>query len=656
MKRLSFLFAVILGACVMGTTTHAQFSSNPPDAVKTTNTTGIVSLGNGFGVALLGYGLPESNVNTGTSSNYTFFGTPMGQPSSSDTEVVGSSNQFYVVQSDRDGSGANLHADYFAYKVLSPVSDPTSLTIVRTFLARIETNNIGSPQAGSIAACGVDKNGNAVLRVDASSSPNGSASQQAMFAFNVETNATVVITQVMNNVALAGSLIVTQEGSGTMKYGSLGKNDGLLAGNKFGGGSWGTQYVGRVNLTGELNLGPHALHIATDNDRSAMAINDTAKVIAYWQKTDDETALGSGSDACTHLSVFYYTDSGGSFSIDTARGVAGSNSWAFGTRDGDSLSGNHINTNAMNFFGATPFNGPPQISINDNGEMAFPVSINCYVGNQFSNGTRNATITGILFKDANTGTFRKVVDNTDTSLFAPAKVPAPTDFWSSTNNVISDPVLDNRGNVFFTAGLTNFLIGGTNPVSDIALYKSTPNTYPNPTSWTTTVILSEGRSFVEPTSGDTNRILSILGAGVGGGSTAVVVPRTFGANSINRKPAQGACDDLGGVVLTATITNLTTGRRFDGVLYIASLSTGSSAPFRITSISRTGNNVNLVWNGQLGSNVVQVSSGVGGGSYSNNFVDLATVVVGCPPGPTNYTDVGGATSIPSRYYRIKRTP
>jgi PKD repeat protein len=73
----------------------------------------------------------------------------------------------------------------------------------------------------------------------------------------------------------------------------------------------------------------------------------------------------------------------------------------------------------------------------------------------------------------------------------------------------------------------------------------------------------------------------------------------------------------------------------------------SLQPFAITSITRTGQNVSLAWNGQPGTNVVQVTNG----SFSTNFSDLATVIL---PGyaPTNYTDTGAATNFPSRFYRI----
>ena len=46
--------------------------------------------------------------------------------------------------------------------------------------------------------------------------------------------------------------------------------------------------------------------------------------------------------------------------------------------------------------------------------------------------------------------------------------------------------------------------------------------------------------------------------------------------------------------------------------------------FVITSITRANNNqdIVLVWNGQIGTNVVQVSQGTANGSYNNTFVDL----------------------------------
>ena len=646
MKRLFFLFAVVLGACVIGTTTHAQFTNNPSfDAsgnpiVKTTNVTSLVPIGNGFGVAILGVGLPEYNPNPpSVSSNYLFFATPMGQPCASDATVSNGVYQFYVASTDQDSANGNKHADYFAYKVSSSLTSPTSLTIVRTWLARVETNNVGSPQAGSLAACGISKDGTTVLRADSSSSPNGSASSQAVFVFNAETNTTVVITQVLANASFATSCLITQVGPNTLKYGSLGMNQDLFAGNTFGN----TTYVGRVNITTtDPQLYPHSQLIDTNENRSAAAINDTAKVLAYWTKTGNDDVIGCG-DVCTHLSVVLYTDTGsGNITITN------STIWTFGNPTGTDCGnfGDTVNTNAIDYFGATAFNGPPQISINDHGDMAFPISENCYIQNTTLNGTRNATVCGILWKDKNTGTFREVVNNQNTALFAPASyIPPAQGISYETNNLVSPPVLDDYGNIFFACGLTNYLAGGTNAISDTYLFWSAPNTYP-PTSWTTRPLLGEDNSFVEPTMGWTNRIDNLPMVDFSSSGQANV-PRSFGANSIIRTPFPGTTNQLGGVVVCATMTNLTSGLRYDAVLYIAPM---PYVPFAITSIARSGNDVIVAWNGQPGSNVVQAATG--GNFATNNFADLATVV--CSGySVTNYTHTNGATGSANRYYRIK---
>lgn len=93
----------------------------------------------------------------------------------------------------------------------------------------------------------------------------------------------------------------------------------------------------------------------------------------------------------------------------------------------------------------------------------------------------------------------------------------------------------------------------------------------------------------------------------------------------------------------------TTGKQFN-VFVLLGAASSSNQSFRITSIVRSGNNMNLVWNGLAGSNVVQVSSGTADGGYSTNFANLATVILSTA-GVTNYTDVGAATNA-SRFYRI----
>jgi uncharacterized protein (DUF362 family) len=84
-----------------------------------------------------------------------------------------------------------------------------------------------------------------------------------------------------------------------------------------------------------------------------------------------------------------------------------------------------------------------------------------------------------------------------------------------------------------------------------------------------------------------------------------------------------------------------------------------STPFRSTAISRQGNDILITWATQGGStNRVQVAEGFANGSASNTFTNLSPVVV--PRGnylaSTNYLDVGAATNMAARYYRVRLGP
>jgi hypothetical protein len=85
--------------------------------------------------------------------------------------------------------------------------------------------------------------------------------------------------------------------------------------------------------------------------------------------------------------------------------------------------------------------------------------------------------------------------------------------------------------------------------------------------------------------------------------------------------------------------------------------TNSTSVFRITAVLREGNDLRVTWSmGSGRTNALQVTTGAGSGSYTtNNFSDIFTVTntVGLV---TNYLDVGGATNVPSRYYRIRLVP
>ena len=82
--------------------------------------------------------------------------------------------------------------------------------------------------------------------------------------------------------------------------------------------------------------------------------------------------------------------------------------------------------------------------------------------------------------------------------------------------------------------------------------------------------------------------------------------------------------------------------------------------FQITNIRIVTNDVVLTWSTiPDATNVVQAFSAGPDGSFSpNNFADISSniVVSGLGQVSTNYTDSGGATNFPARYYRVRLVP
>jgi O-glycosyl hydrolase len=81
--------------------------------------------------------------------------------------------------------------------------------------------------------------------------------------------------------------------------------------------------------------------------------------------------------------------------------------------------------------------------------------------------------------------------------------------------------------------------------------------------------------------------------------------------------------------------------------------TNSASAFRILSVTPLDNDVNLVWQDGPGkTGVVQATSG----EYSTNFTDISAGIVVPGSGITNHLDAGGATNVPSRFYRVRLAP
>jgi hypothetical protein len=87
--------------------------------------------------------------------------------------------------------------------------------------------------------------------------------------------------------------------------------------------------------------------------------------------------------------------------------------------------------------------------------------------------------------------------------------------------------------------------------------------------------------------------------------------------------------------------------------------TNPASVFRIISGVPTGANFIVTWKtAGIRTNVLQATNGRPGAGYSNNFQDISGPIIINVVGDTttNYTDVGGATNRPSRFYRIRLWP
>ncbi len=77
-------------------------------------------------------------------------------------------------------------------------------------------------------------------------------------------------------------------------------------------------------------------------------------------------------------------------------------------------------------------------------------------------------------------------------------------------------------------------------------------------------------------------------------------------------------------------------------------------------VNQSNNIVLHLWTTVGGTtNQVQVTSGTVNGSYATNgFANLSPQIIvgGTSLITTNYTDVGGATNKPSRFYRVRLVP
>jgi len=87
--------------------------------------------------------------------------------------------------------------------------------------------------------------------------------------------------------------------------------------------------------------------------------------------------------------------------------------------------------------------------------------------------------------------------------------------------------------------------------------------------------------------------------------------------------------------------------------------TNPASLFRVISIVPQSGDVVVTWTAGAGrTNAVQASQGDSSGNYTSVFSDVSgpVIIPGSGDATTNYTDSGGATNVPSRYYRIRLVP
>jgi hypothetical protein len=220
----------------------------------------------------------------------------------------------------------------------------------------------------------------------------------------------------------------------------------------------------------------------------------------------------------------------------------------------------------------------------------------------------------------------------------------------SNRTVTVTPAADQNGTTLITVTVsdgslstnTSFLVT-VNPVDDPPAISAIGNQVIEQDTSTTAIPF---------TVGDIDNAADSLTVG-GVSSNLTLVPNeniVFGGSGSNRtvtvSPAAG---QNGMALITVTVSDGTLSTNTSFLVTV----TPPPLSFAITSITLSGDSdVNVVWNGRPGTNVVQVSTGDSGGQYTGTYLDLTSNIL-FGSAVTNYIDVGGATNVPARYYRIK---
>jgi PKD repeat protein len=258
----------------------------------------------------------------------------------------------------------------------------------------------------------------------------------------------------------------------------------------------------------------------------------------------------------------------------------------------------------------------------------------------------NATLTITSAQSTNVGSYSVVVSNS-----AGTATSA-----NATLALLASPV----------AGFTASPLNGTEPLSVTFTDQSTGSPLPN-LSWdfgdNTTTNTASGASFAYTYAAGTYTVTLTASNSVGTSTlvsnsliTATVATNAFQSwqlshfNCTNCPQADATADPDG-----------------DGLNNLAEFLSGSdpnnsSSGLHIISVAPQHNgDVLITWRTVGGyTNAVQATTGDASVGYNTNFVDITTsphiIVSGSGDVTTNYTDGGGATNVPSRFYRVRLVP
>jgi hypothetical protein len=317
----------------------------------------------------------------------------------------------------------------------------------------------------------------------------------------------------------------------------------------------------------KLDLTPNGLQLANaptngpddpaadGSTRGSLSANGYAKTAAVFVRTEEEED-NAIADEIKELQYFTYSVSGNNVNVLT------NNAYSFNQIDGDSTDWFF----GTGFYSSTSYQGPTQISINDNGDIVFPVVI-LPAGRPDNtlppaSGYRKIYHVGILFMShSNPGHFKLVADNA--SLY-----PMMEHFTSGTQYPgIGGAVIDNQDNVYFTA--VNF-DSGTSSSEPRVILRASANDPSTPTSWITRPVAWEGLMWKDA-SGNTDELDYLPELQTGTSDYLAAITSLNAAGGMSRKGLTqnaGSLFNTGALAFSAGVY-IGTAKEQDGVVYVA---------------------------------------------------------------------------------------